>query len=56
MNIEINKSRPWRAGEMLGKAIIEMINLMYQKRTALSFLKALCIELNSELDKREKIK
>jgi len=50
------KTRAWKAGESLGKAIIEMIQLMYQKDTALSFLRALCIELNTERDRRERLK
>ena len=50
------ETRAWKAGENLGRAIIEMIHLVYQKNTALSFLKALCIELNTECDRREKDK
>ena len=45
--------RAWEAGEKMGKAIIEMIHLMYQNQTALSFIKALTIELNTERKRRE---
>ena len=49
-------TRAWMAGEATARAIIEMIHLMYQKNTALSFLRALCITLNTERDRREEEK
>jgi BioD-like phosphotransacetylase family protein len=49
-------SRAWKAGSELGKVIIEMIHLMYQKRTALAFIKALSIEINTERNRREEEK
>jgi|GEM_PF-1842586 len=49
-------TRPWKAGEDLGKAIIEMVNLMYQNKTALAFIKALSIEINTERQIRERRK
>ena len=37
------EGRSWKAGEEMAKAIIEMIHLMYQNHTALSFIRSLCI-------------
>lgn len=50
----MNDSRAWKAGEKLAESIIEMIHLMYQKNTALNFIRGLCIKLNGERDRREK--
>ena len=49
----VNKSRAERAGELLGKAIIEMVHLMYQKNTALNFLDGLLKTLTIEYAKRD---
>lgn len=54
--VEMPETRAWRAGEALGKAIIETVHLMYQNKTALAFIRALCIELNTERAKREESK
>jgi len=47
-------TRAAKAGKRLGKSIIEMVHLMYQNNTALTFLKALYDTLFEELDKRQK--
>ena len=41
------------AGKRMGEAIIEMIHLMYQNKTAMYFLKALIKTLTDEADKRK---
>lgn len=47
----MNKNtRAGKAGKAFGEAIIEMVHLMYQKNTALSFLHT----LNDELWKEER--
>ena len=46
--------RAENAGIELAKAIIEMVHLMYQKRTALYFLEKLIEHLQKELDRRRK--
>jgi hypothetical protein len=46
-------NRAWNAGVEMGKAIIEMVHLMYQNQTALAFIKALSIEVNTERERRE---
>ena len=47
------KSRAEIAGENTAKAIIEMVNLMYQNKTALNFYKGLDNILYAERTKRE---
>ena len=42
------------AGVALAEAVCEMVHLMYQKQTALSFLRALVRRLNMEIIEREK--
>ncbi len=44
--------KPKLAGENMGRAIIEMVYLMYQKQTAKRFLKSLIKVLESELRNR----
>ena len=46
--------RAENAGIGLAKAIIEMVHLMYQKRTALAFLEKLVEHLQKEFDRRRK--
>lgn len=41
-------NRAFKAGVLLSKGIIEMVNLMYQRNTAINFLKGLCYELEKE--------
>lgn len=48
-------SRAWKAGEEMGKAILEMVHLMYQNQTALAFIRALSIQINTERNRREDI-
>ena len=48
------RAKAWNAGEKLGAGIIEMLRFINHKYTALSFLRALCITLNTERDRREK--
>ena len=47
-----SKSRPALAGENLAKSIIEMVHLMYQKKTAKTFLGSLIETLQEELFRR----
>ena len=47
-------TRPNRAGWHMADSIIEMVNLMYQKRTAINFLTGLIKCLQIELDRRLK--
>ena len=44
--------RPKLAGENMGRAIIEMVHLMYQNQTAKRFLEPLIKVLKSELKRR----
>ena len=46
-------NRPEKAGKQLAETIIEMIHLMYQNNTALSFLWKLVALLEIELKKRQ---
>jgi hypothetical protein len=46
-------NRAWNAGQEMGKAIIEMVHLMYQNQTALAFIRALSIQINTERNRRE---
>jgi len=46
--------RPRGAGEAMGKAIVEMVHLMYQNQTAKRFLEPLIRVLQLELDRRGK--
>jgi len=41
------KSRAEKAGEQLGEAIIEMVNLMYQNNTKANFYKGLLATLKT---------
>lgn len=50
--IKQKEGRPGKAGKDMGKAIIEMVNLMYQNQTAKQFLKSLIKVLELELKKR----
>lgn len=47
--------RSGQAGHQTAKAIIETINLMYQNKTALSYLKELILTLQVEKERREKM-
>ena len=49
-----SRFRSVRAGEDLGRAIIEMVHLMYQRDTAIRFLKGLKAIIDKELDRRLK--
>ena len=46
-------TRASHAGEEMGKAIVEMVHLMYQNQTALAYIKALSVEINTERYERE---
>lgn len=46
-------TRAQKAGEQTGRAIIEMVHLMYQNNTALHFLKYLMSTLAVEVHRRE---
>ena len=48
-----NIGRPEKAGNRMAHAIIEMIHLMYQKKTALRFLASLIISLQCEYTRRK---
>lgn len=45
-------TRAEKAGESLGKSIVEMVNLMYQNNTALRFFDGLMLILKDEYEKR----
>lgn len=45
-------TRPYKAGEAMAEAIIEMVNLMYQNRTAEKFLIGLNSSIAEELNIR----
>ena len=45
--------RAYIAGCELGRAIIEMIHLMYQKKTAAHFLRALKKQIDDEMKRRQ---
>ena len=53
--LENNKNigRPEKAGNRMAHSIIEMIHLMYQKKTALRFLTSLIISLQCEYTRRK---
>lgn len=53
MKISIN-TKPVRAGAQMGKAIIEMVHLLYLKKNAKGFLKAIIHTLRIELERRIK--
>jgi hypothetical protein len=46
-SIKMKKTRSGKAGILLAKAIVEMINLMYQKDTAYRFITSLIVELEA---------
>jgi len=46
------KSRAEKAGILLGKALIEMVHLMYQDNTAKNFLTGLLNTLTKEWERR----
>ena len=46
--------RAEKAGTKTAEAIIEMVHLMYQKRTALNFMEKLVERLQQEFDRRRK--
>lgn len=41
--------KAYTAGELMGKAIVEMVHLMYQNNTAAHFLRGLAREIDTEL-------
>lgn len=46
--------RPAKSGKQMGKAIIEMVNLMYLDKNALCFLNTITKVLNAEFRRRKK--
>lgn len=52
MSTKKKEGRPGKCGKDMGKAIVEMVNLMYQNQTAKRFLKSLIKVLESELNNR----
>lgn len=50
----MKNSRPYKAGLSLAKSVIEMVDLMYQNKTALAFLTALNNRISKELERRKK--
>lgn len=46
-------TRSYKAGLSMARAIVEMVHLMYQNKTALHFLCGLCSILNKEIVRRE---
>ena len=49
-------NRATMAGITIGKAVIEMVHLMYQNNTASNFLEGLILTLNNELTRRRQEK
>ena len=47
-------TRAHKAGKAQGEAVVETIHLFYQNNTALAYIRALCLELDAELERREK--
>ncbi len=47
-------TRAEKAGRELGKVIVEMIHLMYQRKTALMFLRGVTVKLYDEAERRAK--
>ena len=45
--------RPHTAGRNMAKAIIEMVHLMYQNKTAISFYEGLYEEITKEIKRRQ---
>lgn len=45
-------TRPFKAGEQLGRAVIETAHLMYQNDTALHFLEGLVAVCEAEIERR----
>ena len=45
-------TRAFKAGAALGQAIIEMVHLMYQNKTATKFYKGLFAVLGGEFERR----
>jgi len=48
----MRQTRASEAGKLLSESIIEMINLMYQNKTAINFLKPLVANLQMNLTTR----
>jgi len=49
----MTKTRAGKAGWQMGLAIIEMVNLFYQNKSALHYYKALTVALNDEYHRRK---
>lgn len=48
----IRETRPYKAGTQMGESLVEMIHLMYQRNTALKYLKGLLDILVKEEHRR----
>ena len=49
---KVVNTRAYKAGEAMGKAIVEMVHLMYQNNTATHFYQGLCKTITSEMKTR----
>ena len=48
----IENTRPYKAGVSLARSVIEMVDLMYQNKTAQKFLRGLISTLSKEQQER----
>ena len=48
----MKETRAYKAGQQMGRAITEMVNLMYQKQTAIKFLNGLLAILHKDISNR----
>ena len=46
-------TRAWKAGEALGRSVVESVQLMYQNNTAMNYLKGLHREIEKEIFRRQ---
>jgi len=49
------ETRAHRAGRLLGTALVEAVNLMYQNKTIAHFYRGLLLPLTKEVQRRELI-
>jgi len=50
--MKVKGTRAYLAGQLLAKALLEIVNLMYQRETAYKFLSGLVLPLRKELSTR----
>ena len=47
-------TRANRAGQQIGRGIIDMVHLMYQNQTAMRFYESLKLTIDEEIERRER--